>query len=153
MKIERIGNPSWYAENFVTRLENNKEELKSTGDEMNVLLANFTSATGNEAVNSIRQALDTQESVLFLENVKKEHFPDNTLISVDADYCIVKSAENGRIQHILFSSQSEQGPMYLPEELKNIDATVDEKGNITSIEKEAIHLSQKEIPVHSYFTK
>lgn len=137
MKIERIGNPGELAEYFAKALSNNKLSA-STNEEATVLLANFASTLPNEAVGSLAQMLDKNETVLFLENVKKEHFPDNALVSVDAKYCIVKSSAGGRIQHVLLCTPPEQGPVYVPTDLKDIEAEVDEKGVISNIQEKDI---------------
>lgn len=138
MQIERIGNPSKNAEEFVAKLKNSNTVLNSAGDSNNILLANFSSVATNMATDSIKQTLEKEGALLFLENVKKEHFPDNALLSVDADYCVIKSMQSGRVQHVLCSSPAEPGPVYIPAELKNIEAEIDEKGQIINVKDSPI---------------
>ena len=60
----------------------------------------------------------------------------------------IKSENGGRCQNVLFSSNRETGTVFLPEGLKDVVATVDDKGAITNREEKA-GISSKSEPGES----
>jgi hypothetical protein len=104
MKVIKIGDLSTKA---LTFLENLGAKQEVIGE--NVLLANFFAPLSSDDHNTIKETFNSDKAVLYFENVKKEHFPDNVLLAIDADMCIIHSQCNGRLQHLFLSKNPKQG--------------------------------------------
>ena len=123
MKVTEIGKTSELAKVFLQKLEqSNAQSLQNS--EFEVSMMNFSESISVDDHRTLKEMIDKDKSILFLENVKKEHFPDNSLITVDSDLCIIKSESNGRRQHILILGTKEQPKLELASR-KNEEDTIE----------------------------
>ncbi len=115
MKITKIGQPTELATTFLQKLKQSTAlfSQSSQSAEHEVCLVNYSESISTEEQRTIEEIIDRGLSVLFLENVKEEYFPGNSLFATNAEVCIIKSESQGRKQHMLMLGNKEQ-PSFLP---------------------------------------
>lgn len=114
MKVTKIGSLSAAGDTFLQRLQL-KHLYAETSDsapsgEVNLLMANFAEPLSEAEHIAIKEAFDNDKAILYFEDVKAGHFPDNALIRTDADTCVIKSEAQGRIQQLFILKSDSQGP-------------------------------------------